>query len=64
MGASCDMAAFGTADPFVCTSQHRIWLSHEPAATKLEAGLQAMHEMPSVAAFGTSTSVLAVGAWA
>ena len=50
------MAAFGTAAPFACTSQQRIWLSHDPAANRFEAGLQATQEMPSVAALCTSTS--------
>ena len=37
------------------------WLSHEPATRKLAFGAQSRQEMPSVAAFWTSTSLL--GLW-
>ena len=56
IGPSCEIAAFGTALPFCCISQQRIWLSHDPAARWLATGDQATHEIPSVAAFCTSAS--------
>jgi len=56
-GASCRCAAFGTACPFICTSQHRTCWSHEPATSRFEVGDHATQLIPSSAADGTSTSL-------